>query len=222
MKFIYKGHKIIVHWNMWKLKGNLIIYTGLVYLLLSLFMRNHLVQKGQSVTHECKFKEGRRDWLVCLQTKSVTHTECKLAINLHNQLFEGIPSPFCLHHHRTGVNRPKMLGSKIIRYTAAFLHQLEMASLQTENYGNFSLRQQTRANIIDLGIRRQPTNKVDRRSKGGKKLFHKITSIINNEHFNHYTRRQEQANLENIREIKLHQLKSYTTSIIICKCKIHM
>ena len=130
MKFIHKGHKIIVHWNMWKLKGNLIIYTGLVYLLLSWFMQNHLLQKGQSVTHECMFKEGRWDWLVCLQTKSVTHTECKLAINLHNQLFKGIPSPFCLHHCRNGVNRPKMLGSKIIRYTAGFLHQLKMASLQ--------------------------------------------------------------------------------------------
>ena len=100
-----------------------------------------------------------------------------------------------------------MLGSKIIRYTVGFLHQLKKASLQTENYGNFSLRQQTRANIIDLGICRQPTNKVYRRLKGGKKLFHKITSIINNEHFDRYTLRQEQANLENIREIKLHQLR---------------
>ena len=68
-----------------------------------------------------------------------------------------------------------------------FLHQLKMASLQAENYGNFLLRQQTRANIIDLGICRQPTNKVYRRPKGGKKLFHKITSIINNEHFDRYT-----------------------------------
>ena len=89
----------------------------------------------------------------------------------------------------------RMLGSMIIRYTTGFLHQLKMASLQTENYGNFLLRQQTRANIINLGICRQPTNKVYRRSKGGKKLFHKITSIINNKHFNCYTQGQEQANL---------------------------
>ena len=88
-----------------------------------------------------------------------------------------------------------------------FLHQLKTASLQTENYGNFLLRQQTRANIIDLGICRQPTNKVYRRSRAGKKLFHKITSIINNKHFDRYTQRQEQANLVNIREIKLHQLR---------------
>ena len=71
---LYDFHQflLIVH------KSNL--YTGLVYLLLSLFMQNHSVQKGQSVTHECKFKEGGWDWLVCLQTKSVAHTECKLAI----------------------------------------------------------------------------------------------------------------------------------------------
>ena len=87
-----------------------------------------------------------------------------------------------------------MWGSKIIRYTVSFLHQLKKASLQTENYGNFMLRQQTRANIIDLGIHRQPKNKVYRRSRGGKKLFHKITTIINNKHFDYYTRRQEQVN----------------------------
>ena len=68
--------------------------------------------------------------------------------------------------------------TNIRSYDSTALIQIQDQSKLKENHCFFSLEPKTRSKIILLGIRAQL--KLYRRSRGGKYLFHRIHSIVNN------------------------------------------
>ena len=67
-----------------------------------------------------------------------------------------------------------------ITYSSNDLKKIGNLARTKSNYSAFSLETSTRSWIIALGIRSQP--RKYRQSRGGKKLFHRIHTIVSNNH----------------------------------------
>ena len=110
-------------------------------------------------------------------------------------------------------------------YSSIILWTIGKMAKTATNYHLFSLDNTMRSKVIALSIRKQRNYKSYRRSRGGRTIFHQISTIINQlenwSHLNkHCSRPSQIIHCRNILPVQLDNAKVKSTSVSITHCAL--